>query len=88
MAQEYKLKGLSALDLKSREKREVEVDGIENGKVLLTKVGDKTHAMSSNCTHYGAPLKNGVLTADGRLVCPWHGGMYFASSLFPADICP
>lgn len=74
MAQEYKIKGLSALNLKSGEKQEVEVEGIENGKVLLTKLGDKTHAMSSNCTHYGAPLKLGVLTPDGRLTCAWHGG--------------
>lgn len=75
MAQEYKIKGLSSLDLKSGEKREVEVEGIENGKVLLARVGDKTHAMSSNCTHYGAPLKLGVLTPDGRLTCAWHGGL-------------
>lgn len=75
MAQEYKIKGLSSLDLKSGEKREVEVEGIENGKVLLAKVGDKTHAMSPNCTHYGAPLKLGVLTPDGRLTCAWHGGL-------------
>lgn len=74
MAQEYKIKGLSALDLKSGEKREVEVEGIENGKVLLAKVGNTTHAMSSNCTHYGAPLKLGVLTPEGRLTCAWHGG--------------
>jgi len=74
MAQEYKIKGLSSLDLKSGEKREVEVEGVENGKVLLAKVGDKTHAMSNNCTHYGAPLKLGVLTPDGRLTCAWHGG--------------
>lgn len=75
MAQEYKIKGLSSLDLKSGEKREVEVEGIENGKILLARVGDKTHAMSSNCTHYGAPLKLGVLTPDGRLTCAWHGGL-------------
>ena len=75
-AQEYKLKGISALDLKSGEKREVEVDGIDGGKVLLVKVGDKTHAMSSKCTHYGAPLKLGVVTPDGRLTCAWHGGQY------------
>ncbi len=75
-AQEYKLKGILALDLKSGEKREVEVDGIEGGKVLLVKVGDQTHAMSPNCTHYGAPLKLGVLTPDGRLTCAWHGGWY------------
>ena len=75
MAQEHKLKDLSSLDLKIGEKREVEVEGIENGKVLLAKVGSKIHALSANCTHYGAPLKNGVLTPDGRLTCPWHGGM-------------
>lgn len=74
MAKEYQLKGLSSLDLKSGEKREVEVEGVENGKVLLVRVGDKTHAMSSNCTHYGAPLVKGILTPDGRLTCPWHGG--------------
>ena len=74
MAQEYKIKGLSKLDLKSGEKREVEVEGIESGKVLLAKVGDKTHALSPNCTHYGAPMKLGVLTPDGRLTCAWHGG--------------
>ena len=74
MAQEYKLKGLSALDLKNGEKREVEVEGIEEGKVLLVKLDDKTHAMSSKCTHFGAPMKNGVLTPDGRLTCAWHGG--------------
>lgn len=79
MAQEYKIKGLSALDLKSGEKREVEVEGIENGKVLLARVGKTTHAISSNCTHYGAPLKLGVLTPEGRLTCAWHGGRMFTS---------
>ncbi|KAL8812991.1 MAG: hypothetical protein Q9223_003360 [Gallowayella weberi] len=76
MAQEYKVKGLSALDLKNGEKREVEVEGIENGKVLLARVGSTTHAMSSNCTHYGAPLKLGVLTPEGRLTCAWHGACF------------
>ncbi|KAL8731851.1 MAG: hypothetical protein Q9166_003135 [cf. Caloplaca sp. 2 TL-2023] len=76
MAQEYKIKGLSALDFKNGEKREVEVEGIENGKVLLARVGSTTHAMSSNCTHYGAPLKLGVLTPEGRLTCAWHGACF------------
>ena len=74
MAQEYKLKDLTSLNLKNGELREVEVEGIEKGKVLLVKQGSQTHAMSSNCTHYGAPMKKGVLTPDGRLTCPWHGG--------------
>ena len=79
MAQEYQIKGLSKLDLKNGEKREVEVEGIEDGKVLLAKLDGKTHAMSSKCTHYGAPLKLGVLSPDGRITCPWHGGQFFQS---------
>lgn len=76
MAQEFKLKGLSALDLQNGEKREVEVEGIENGKVLLVNQGGQTHAMSSKCTHYGAPMKLGVVTPDGRLTCAWHGACF------------
>ncbi|KAI9885118.1 MAG: hypothetical protein M1823_003087 [Watsoniomyces obsoletus] len=74
MAQ-YKLK-LDSLDLQNLEKREVEVEGIEKGKVLLVKIDDKVHALSSNCTHYGAPLIKGVLTPDGRLTCAWHGACF------------
>ena len=87
MPSEYKLKGLSALDLKTGEKREVEVEGIEKGKVLLVKSGDKIQALSSNCTHYGAPLKNGVLTPDGRLTCPWHGGSSITYSFTCLSLC-
>lgn len=49
---EFKLKDLKSLDLKSGEKREVEVEGIEEGKVLLVNVGGKTTALGSKCTHY------------------------------------
>jgi nitrite reductase/ring-hydroxylating ferredoxin subunit len=77
MAQEYKLKGLSSLDLKPGEKREVEVEGIEEGKVLLCNVGGKTTALGSKCTHYGAPLVKGVLT----------GGEHVLLSCPPADLC-
>jgi len=80
MAQEYKLKGLSSLDLKPGEKREVEVEGVEEGKVLLCNVGGKTTAIGSKCTHYGAPLVKGVLTGDGRITCPWHGACFNASN--------
>lgn len=76
MASEFKLKGLTSLDLKNGEKKEVEVEGIEEGKVLLVKLGDEVHAVGSKCTHYGAPLAKGVLTEDGRLTCPWHGACF------------
>lgn len=74
--EEYKLKDLKSLDLKSGEKREVEVEGIEEAKVLLVNTGGKITALGARCTHYGAPLVKGVLTGYGRLTCPWHGGKH------------
>ena len=47
-------------------RKQVDFDG--DGKVLLSRLGDKIHATSAFCTHYGAPLAKGVLTADGRVV--------------------
>ena len=74
MAKEYKLKDISSLSLSPGAKREVEVEGIDEGKVLLVNVAGKIQALGAKCTHYGAPLANGVLTKEGRLTCPWHGG--------------
>jgi nitrite reductase/ring-hydroxylating ferredoxin subunit len=45
-----------------------EVEFGKDGKVLLSRLGDQIHATSAFCTHYGAPLAKGVLTADGRVV--------------------
>lgn len=77
MAKEYKLKDISSLSSilqKDGSKQEAEVEGIEKGKVLLINSGGKIHATGAKCTHYGAPLVKGVVSSDGRLTCPWHGG--------------
>ncbi|KAK7454476.1 Apoptosis-inducing factor 1 [Stygiomarasmius scandens] len=69
-------KTIAVLDdaaLKDGEMKEVD---FEQGKVLVARLGDKIHATSAFCTHYGAPLAKGVLTADGRVVCPWHGACF------------
>ncbi|KAK0864556.1 Apoptosis-inducing factor 1 [Friedmanniomyces endolithicus] len=80
MAQEFKLKGLTSLDLKNGQKQEAKVEGIENGKVLLVKHNDEVHALNPNCSHYGAPLVKGVVTGDGRITCPWHGACFKIST--------
>ena len=63
-----------ASDLADGQMKELEFEG--EGKVLVYRLGDKVHATSAFCTHYGAPLSKGVLTADGRVVCPWHGACF------------
>ena len=74
MAQEFKVKGLTSLDLADGGMKQFELEGVEGGKVLLLKSGGSYHATSANCTHYGAPLEKGVLSPDGKLTCAWHGG--------------
>ncbi|KAI0857108.1 hypothetical protein F4860DRAFT_490923 [Xylaria cubensis] len=78
---EYKLKDISSLSLQPGEKKEVEVEGIEGAKVLVVNAGGgQIQALGPKCTHYGAPLVNGVLTKSGRLVCPWHGACFNAKT--------
>ncbi|KAJ3176518.1 hypothetical protein HDU87_005212 [Geranomyces variabilis] len=54
-------------------------DGTDKS-VLLSKVQGTVYATSAKCTHYGAPLEKGTLTADGRITCPWHGACFSAKT--------
>ncbi|KIM84275.1 hypothetical protein PILCRDRAFT_818616 [Piloderma croceum F 1598] len=65
---------LDEAELKDGQMKEVGFD--KDGKVLVYRLGDEVHATSAFCTHYGAPLAKGVLTGDGRIVCPWHGACF------------
>jgi len=40
-------------------------------EILLARVSGTFHAVGAHCTHYGAPLVDGVLNGE-RLICPWH----------------
>jgi apoptosis-inducing factor 3 len=39
--------------------------------VLVVRQGGQAFALGATCTHYGAPLVEG-LVVDGQLHCPWH----------------
>ncbi|KAK0524892.1 Apoptosis-inducing factor 1 [Tilletia horrida] len=44
--------------------------------VLLSNTKGTFYATSAKCTHYGAPLEKGALSADGKVICPWHGARF------------
>ncbi|KAI0133916.1 hypothetical protein BJ170DRAFT_575329 [Xylariales sp. AK1849] len=77
---EFKLKNVTSLSLQPGEKQEVEVEGIDEAKVLLVNAAGKIQAMGPKCTHYGAPLVKGILTKSGRITCPWHGACFSAKT--------
>ncbi|MGH9844578.1 MAG: FAD-dependent oxidoreductase, partial [Blastocatellia bacterium] len=55
-------------EFKDGEMKQVSVNGTD---ILLARVKGKYHAVGAHCTHYGAPLVEGILNGE-RLVCPWH----------------
>lgn len=49
-------------------------------RVLLSRVKGRYYATSNVCTHYKAPLSKGVLSEDGRVMCPWHAACFNVKS--------
>lgn len=74
----------------TKEIRAAKVDEMKNGEMknvsigdgkelLLCRIEDKYYALAANCTHYGGPLADGVLSGD-RIVCPWHHACFNAKT--------
>ena len=59
-------------DLRDGEMKEVQVSETQ---ILLVRAGDRFHAVSATCPHYGAPLVEGALCGT-RVVCPWHHAVF------------
>lgn len=60
----------------------ISVDSLSSGKREVVKVGNKNvllinhegqiYALENACPHLKLSLKNGKITEDGAIVCPWH----------------
>ena len=63
------------------ELREGEMAEVRAGerKLLLVRTGGQYRAFAARCTHYGAPLAEGLLH-DGRILCPWHQSVFEAET--------
>ncbi|MBZ0289862.1 MAG: FAD-dependent oxidoreductase, partial [Anaerolineae bacterium] len=54
--------------LQDGEMRRIELEG---KPVVLVRVQGRYYALGGKCTHYGAPLNEGVLKGH-TIICPWH----------------
>ncbi len=59
-------------DLQNGETKQVSVGETE---VLLAKINDKFYAVGAHCTHYKAPLAEGVIYGES-IICPWHNACF------------
>ncbi len=67
---------LAEEDLQDGKVAVARLDGIE---LLLYRSGDSMFALSSRCSHRGAPLQRGRVSSEGdclAVVCPWHGSTF------------
>ena len=64
-------------DLKNGEMKSYKID--DEHSVLLSRINDEYSAVGASCTHYGAPLEEGVLEGE-TIICPWHHACFNAKN--------
>jgi len=72
----YSWKKLEAISFASFPENTLKETIVENKRIGLLKKGDKLYAFTALCPHAGAPLCEGWLDPQGRIVCPDHKYRY------------
>lgn len=68
-----------ASDLDDGMMMELKVGAGKKDNVLITRYQGKLYAIGAYCSHFGAPLVNGVLF-DDKVLCPWHAAGFSVTS--------
>ncbi len=76
MDEEKWMRAVEEKDLKEGVPLPVTVD---EKKVMILRLNGKIHACGNECSHYGAPLTDGVLNGS-EITCPWHNARFDATS--------
>ncbi|MGE5682887.1 MAG: FAD-dependent oxidoreductase [Bacillota bacterium] len=53
------------------EENEMKIFSIDKDRYLLVRSDSNIYAVDAACTHYGAPLEEGIICKK-NVVCPWH----------------
>ena len=64
-------------DFKKGEMKSVSVG--QDKEILIVNINDELFALGAHCTHYSAPLQDGVLSGD-TIICPWHHACFNAKT--------
>ena len=59
--------------------KELKVGEGKTDNVLVTRYQGKLYAIGAYCSHFGAPLVQGVLF-DDKVLCPWHAAGFSVTS--------
>ncbi len=62
--------------------KELKVGDGDQDKVLISKYKGQIYAIGAFCSHFGAPLSEGVLSND-KVLCPYHAAGF---SIVTGDI--
>ena len=74
----------SVNELKDNEMRMVTITDLDR-EILICRINGEFYALSPFCTHYGAPLEEGILS-NGRIICPWHHACFDSKTLINSTV--